>query len=200
MSRFDYLLVLLAILAGLALTEILSDIAKLCRAAEHVSFYWLPFVWALLCFLLLVQWWWNLWTWKPYVHEMMGASYPAFLLSLVFPTFLYAACVLLFPDVSGDNAIDMRKHYFQEHSWFFGCCTIRMITLTIGNSISLKMSLFHPENLVRYFAIAVLSSCAFIANERLHIAAAAVCLALLVIFIAFFSSPMAHLRDHDRSA
>ncbi|HEY3899581.1 MAG TPA: hypothetical protein VGM54_13255 [Chthoniobacter sp.] len=197
MTRFDYLLVLLGIIAGLALTEILSDVAKLCRAAEHVVFYWVPFIWAAVFFLLIVQWWWTLWSWRGDAHETLGRSYPAFLLSMVFPVFLYSACVLLFPDASGDSSIDMRDHFYREHSWLFGCCAIGMAALTLENSLSLGTSMFHPENLVRFIAIIVLAICAVTSNELFHAAAAILCGLLLVLFIVLFSKPMQPLENFE---
>ena len=58
MDEFSYLSVLIAVILGLAITQILQGFRGLLHARETTAMYWPSIVWAGLVLLIAVQSWW----------------------------------------------------------------------------------------------------------------------------------------------
>jgi hypothetical protein len=61
MGLFEFLMILLSVIIGLALTELLTGVASLLRVRETVRFYWVHVVLQFGIFFALLQQWWESW-------------------------------------------------------------------------------------------------------------------------------------------
>jgi hypothetical protein len=106
-SPFEYLLALVSILIGLAVTDVSRSLHRLIRARQRVRWDWLPLVAALLVMMLILEFWWifyGLGTASAWTH------YGAFLVlaaSLVC-MFLLASAGL--PDQIPEEGIDLSQY------------------------------------------------------------------------------------------
>lgn len=116
MAAFDYLMVLLSIVIGLAITAVLSGFARLIENRERVRFYWLPIFWALWLFVISVQHWWA----KFEFHSVTEWHFNAFVVALLTPVDLFLLSSIVLPQVQTMPLIDMRKWYYENRQWFFG--------------------------------------------------------------------------------
>jgi len=93
MSEFEYISVLLSIIIGLAVTQLLSGIARLVRDGRSLAPAW--WIIALVATLLLgsLQVWWTSFQWRRF-EGWTFFSYAAFML---LPSMLYLLCYLVLP-------------------------------------------------------------------------------------------------------
>lgn len=93
MTEFEYISVLLSIIIGLAVTQLLSGIARLVRDGRSLAPAW--WVMAIVATLLLgsLQVWWTSFQWRHF-EDWTFFSYAAFML---LPSMLYLLCYLVLP-------------------------------------------------------------------------------------------------------
>ena len=152
MSRLEYLIALLSIIVGLALTNMARSPRELVRPDRNVRWHWLPLVWSASLFLIIVQLWWN-------AFGVLSGT--AFSEALVFVPYLgvflllYLTCSFALPSpdqerglasgtspvgASGmetgpeEEVLDLEAFYFSvaHRRWFFG--TLALMSGTIGVS------------------------------------------------------------------
>ena len=114
-ESFNYLSVLLAIVLGLAITQVLQGLRGLILTRANVKLYLPTLIWAGLMLLIAVQGWWASFVMRTRAHW----TFVALLVIVLQAISVYMAAALVLPDVTGD-AIDLRDHYFAHRSWFFG--------------------------------------------------------------------------------
>lgn len=93
MTEFEYISVLLSIIIGLAVTQLLSGIARLVRDGRSLAPAW--WLMALVATLLLgsLQMWWTSFQWRHF-EGWTFFSYAAF---MALPSMLYLLCYLVLP-------------------------------------------------------------------------------------------------------
>jgi hypothetical protein len=84
-------------------------------ARSRVHAYWPCIVWAVLLLLIDVQAWWAMYDLR-YYRDWNFLGF-AVVLSETVPLYLMAG--LIFPDVDRDGTVDLRRHYYENHRWFF---------------------------------------------------------------------------------
>ncbi|MEO7072645.1 MAG: hypothetical protein ABI300_06615 [Rhodanobacter sp.] len=115
MDAFSYLSVLLSIILGLAITQVLQGFRGLMLARDRVQGYWPCLAWAILLLVIDVQVWWAMYELR-FVHEWRFVYFAVVLLQTI-PLYLLSGLVM--PDIHGDGRVDLRKHYYANHRWFF---------------------------------------------------------------------------------
>ena len=80
MTPFEYSLVLVTIIVGLAIADMLESLHRLLRSRTSIRWHWLPLVAALLVLLTLVQFWWGFYRLG---RTEVWSQYGAFLLLLL---------------------------------------------------------------------------------------------------------------------
>jgi hypothetical protein len=111
MDLFSFLLVVVAIVLGLGITELLGGVVRILRGdlkrgALHT-------LWVLIVFQLQLQLAWGLWG----LRGRTEWRYPEFVLLLLGPVTLYMAAAVLFPSVPSDQTLD--HHLLRRRRAFF---------------------------------------------------------------------------------
>ena len=115
MQMFEYIIVLISIVIGLALTHLMQGIAGLIQHPDRSRIWWVHLVWVGYMFLNSIFWWWyefrlqriELWTFSLYAFVVFYAFY------------IYLICALLFPrDLEGYDGY--RDYFLSRRKWFFG--------------------------------------------------------------------------------
>lgn len=116
MDEFSYLSVLIAVILGLAITQILQGFRALGHARGHVVLYWPSLVWAGLVALIAVQSWWAMFGLRAQQHW----SFLAFVVVLLENSCIYMLAALVLPDIPEERHVDLRETYFRQIHWFYG--------------------------------------------------------------------------------
>ena len=131
-ESFGYLSVLLAVVLGLAITQVLLGLRGLILTRAKVKLYFPTLIWAGLTLLLAIQAWWANFSMRTQVDWTFGALLVIILQAIS----VYMAAALVLPDITGDAVIDLREHYFAHKSWFFGALLASLV-FSVAKDLSL---------------------------------------------------------------
>ena len=180
MSQFEYVSVIVAVVAGLAIVHLLRGIARFFDARGKWTPYWVHLLWTWNVFYSLIVFWWFTWVFR----DLTGWNLFAFLFILLFALVRYLQCVVLFPTETGST--DFRQIYFENRKPFF---TFEIIALWLALAdVVLKDRLgvadygavLLPQAIVSVFATAMLLIARHSTNRRFH-AVYAVFAALVIL-------------------
>lgn len=115
MGAFDYVMMLAAIVIGLALTHLMQGVGRILENPRGARVWWVHLLWVAHMGLLSVFWWWfefqlrttPVWTFQLYI----------FVLGYAF--LIYLICTLLFPSDLGDRR-DFKDYFLARRGVFFG--------------------------------------------------------------------------------
>src|ERR1700742_4288899 len=110
MDEFSYLSVLLAVILGLAITQILQGFRGLAHSREHVVMFWPSLVWAVLVALIAVQSWWASFG----MRHITGWTFLGFSVVLLENACIYMVAALVLPDFAEGKHVDLKASYFKQ--------------------------------------------------------------------------------------
>ena len=116
MTTFEYLAVLFSVVVGLAVTQTLTGILRVVRHRRTIRFYWPTVVWTVVVFEWTVFFWWF---GGVELAQLQEWTFSTLLQLLAYCSALFILLGLLHPDDFGPG-FDMRAHFEENHSWFFG--------------------------------------------------------------------------------
>ena len=116
MDSFSYLSVILSIVFGLAIAQVLLALRALILTRAKVKLYPPTVIWASLALLIPIQAWWA----DFILRKDANWTFFAFLIVMLQAISIYMIAALVLPDISGENVVDLREHFFTHRSWFFG--------------------------------------------------------------------------------
>jgi hypothetical protein len=164
MDQFGYLSVLLSIIVGFAITQILLGFRGVVLSRVHVLVYWPTLVWAVLLLLINVQSWWTMFGMRVIQHW----TFPAFGVLLTQTIAQYMLAAIVFPDISGHEAVDLHDHYRQHKRWFFGLL-IFLLIVSLTKDLVISGRLPGALNLIFHVSFIAMSVTAMLtAAERFH--------------------------------
>jgi hypothetical protein len=131
MSPFEYELVLVTIIVGLAITDKLVSLHRLLRSRTQVRWHWLPLVAALLVLLTLLQFWWGFY--RLGRIELWG-QYGAFLLLLLQLILMFLLACAALPDSERDG-LDLAEYYARNQRYFWTLFSMVALMATVTNLV-----------------------------------------------------------------
>jgi hypothetical protein len=126
LSQFEYVSVLVAVIAGLGIVHLLRGVARFIEARGKWTPYWVHLLWTWNVFYSLIVFWWFTWS----LRDLPQWNLFAFLYILIFAVVRYLQCVVLFP--ADDGTTDFREIYFRNRRPFFGF-EILAVWLAVGD-------------------------------------------------------------------
>lgn len=164
MTTFDYLSVLLSIVVGLGLSRILTSFGELVLQRERVRFYWVALLTAGIVFLAHVEFWWSSFGFR----DLPEWTFFSFLLLLLASVALFLLSVLVLPDPSGEEMVDLRAFFFRNHRWFFSTAAVYLV-LDVGFDLLIRREPFlHPVRLFQGVFISLIAAAAITRREGFH--------------------------------
>lgn len=113
MTAKDYVLGLLAIVSGLAITEWIGSLYRLLAARRAVKWDWLATLAALFTVYLILRSWWISWrSFGPQTDLPLGTM----VLDLTEIALLFLSARASLPESVPPEGVDLRQHY-ERHSW-----------------------------------------------------------------------------------
>jgi hypothetical protein len=142
MDEYSYLSVLIAIILGLAITQILQGFRGLLHFRDSVTFYWPSLVWAGLILLIAVQSWWASFG----LRSHAGWTFLQFTVVLLENICIYMVAALVLPDFAEERRVDLKRAYFKQVPWFYGLF-IAALVFSLLKDVVLSGSLPYGVNL-----------------------------------------------------
>lgn len=152
MSQLEYLVALISIIVGLALTDLAQSFRELIRPDHPVKWDGLPLAWSASVFLLtILLWWQGFGDLKD--PSLGGGTGPIFLTHLLFFLLLYLCCAFALPDPDwekspgrsestgpSERSVDLKAFYFSigHRRWFFGLLIGLWVVVGISNQLRLE--------------------------------------------------------------
>ena len=115
MDEFSYLSVLLSVILGLAVTQILKGFRGILLSRARIQIYWPVIAWAALLLLICFQHWWSMFGLRNR-HDWTFFQFAMVLLNVIF---IYMIAGLVFPDLFGEEVVDLKENFYAHRGWFF---------------------------------------------------------------------------------
>ena len=193
LEKFNYFVVIIGVIIGMALTQILSSWAEMIHHRNKIRVYWVHMAWGLLLFLQLIQFWYVL-----LLRPELGDSFVRYLFETLFPITVYMGAALLMPkiEIEVDHAgaegsfkiLDMENHYYYNRQWFFAICFVGVFLNWLRDFTLDNTLLLDPENFPRYFGLCLFMMLIASSNRLLHAMLTALATVALVISIVLFTA------------
>ena len=180
MDEFSYLSVLLAVILGLAITQILQGFRGLLHAREKVVIYWPSLVWAGLVMLIAVQSWWASFG----MRHITGWTFLGFMVVLLENICIYMVAALVLPDFAEERHVDLRRSYFKQAPWFYGLFALALLLSLLKDFV---LSGAFPTRLNLAFHLLFLAGSVamiLIRNDTFHKVYTLVSAALFFVYIS----------------
>jgi hypothetical protein len=178
-TPFEYLLLLAAIILGLAITDLAVSVHRLLAAGPRVRWDWLAPLAALVAFLKIVTQWWS---WFDAQRIASGLTFEMFLTVLAAAVLLFLLAATALPDDFGEGQVDLRAHYATASrrywllfvaQWLLATAASLWAQVAVGKA---HLDLVSPAWLVPLVAV----SAAFTKNRWWHTAVLA---GFIVVYI-----------------
>ena len=112
---FEYVIVLISIVIGLALTHLMQGVAGLIQNPKRTRIWWVHLVWVAYLFLSVVFWWW----WEFQLQRIETWTFSIYLFVVFYAFYLYLICAVVFPrDLEGYDGYE--DYFLTRRGWFFG--------------------------------------------------------------------------------
>lgn len=180
MSPFEYELVLVTIIVGLAITDKLVSLHRLLRSRSKVRWHWLPLVAALLVLLTLLQFWWGFYRLG---RVEIWNQYGAFLLLLLQLILMFLLACAALPDDERDG-LDLLAYYDDNRRYFWMLFSLVALMATVTHVVvaaprDLPSTLFQKALPNLLYAGAMLTL-AFVRARSVHYVLVLLLLAVMV--------------------
>ena len=142
MDEFSYLSVLISVILGLAVTQILKGFRAILLSRARIRIYWPVIAWAALLLLICSQNWWSMFGMR-LRHDWTFLQFAMVLLNTIF---IYMLAALVFPDLFGDEAVDLKENFYAHRGWFFSL-GVATIVVSVCKDFVLDGRLPNPTNL-----------------------------------------------------
>lgn len=149
MNLFEFLMILLSLIIGLGLAEILAGFARFLKSDGAHEFSWTHSAVAAIVFLALLQTFWESWG----LRSIEEWSFPAMLLMLASPTFLYLIAHVIFPE--RDQSASLEDYYYQRARLIWALAGLTVIVSTLFRPLAFDMPLWVIDNATNIPTLAV---------------------------------------------
>jgi hypothetical protein len=162
MNLFEFLMILLSLIVGLGIAEILTGIAVVLKSEGVRGFSWTHGAATLTVFLGLLQTFWESWglafieTW----------SFPAMLLMLGSPIFLFLMAHVLFPE--RESKVSLDDHYFERARVIWALAGLTVIVGTLFRPLAFGMPLWILDNITSVPTVSACVLLSFVKMRMLH--------------------------------
>ena len=162
MNLFEFLMILLSLIVGLGLAEILAGFARFLKSDGAHAFSWTHSAVAAIILLALLQTFWESWG----LRSIEEWSFPAMLLMLGSPIFLYLIAHVIFPE--RDQSASLEDYYYQRARLIWALAAMTVIVSTLFRPLAFDMPLWIVDNASGIPTLAVCVALSLLSTRWLH--------------------------------
>ncbi len=133
MSRFEFLMMIAAVVVAVGMTEIVGGWGRLMRTRAVVTPDWLHLGWTILILCSLIQYWIGMWSYNELQIERLGQIFFLIIPSL----FGVLATFAITPDVPVDGQLVIREYYLAKRTSIFLPFAAYFVTAFIADLVIL---------------------------------------------------------------
>ena len=182
MTPFEYSLVLVTIIVGLAIADLLESLHRLLRFRTSIHWHWLPLAAALLVLLTLLQFWWGFYQLG---RADVWSQYGAFLLLLLQLVLMFLLACAALPDDNERDRLDLGDYYEHNRRYFWTLFALVAFTATLTNLVVASRHDPPPELLLKavpnVFYVGVMLSLALVRAKAFHYIGVLLLLAVMAL-------------------
>ncbi|MEI7572604.1 MAG: hypothetical protein WCJ52_05680 [Phenylobacterium sp.] len=115
MDRFEYVMVMVSIIIGLAFVHLLQGLAEVAQRPRPFRLRSIHLVWVLFMLVTVAFFWW----WQFKLQALQEWTFGTYIFELAFACVMYFQSTLLFPKDLGPD-VDLDEFFHQQRGWFFG--------------------------------------------------------------------------------
>ena len=115
MHMFEYVIVLISIVIGLAVTHLMQGLAGLIQNPSRIRIWWVHLVWVAYMVVSIVFWWW----WEFNLQNIRTWTFSLYLFVIFYAFYLYLICAVLFP-LHLEGCEGYKDYFLARRRWFFG--------------------------------------------------------------------------------
>ncbi len=146
MTRFEFLMMIAAVVVAVGMTEIVGGWGRLMRTRVIVKADWLHLGWTILILFSLIQYWIGMWK---YNHLQIDHMIQIFF--LIIPSlFGVLAAFGITPDVPRDGELDVREYYVAKRFAVFLPLAAYVVTALIADLVILGVDEVEISDVVPY--------------------------------------------------
>ncbi len=166
MQIFEYVIVLISIVIGLAVTHLMQGIASLVQHPDRAKIWWVHLGWVALMLLNAIFFWW----WEFRLQQVRDWTFQLYLFVVCYAFLIYLICALLFPrDLEGYDGF--KDYLLSRRRWIFGLLLL-FLAVDLVDTLAKGMAHFAAQGtpyLVIQAAFATLCTTAMVTRrEWLH--------------------------------
>lgn len=136
---FDYVMVLVSVVIGLALTHLMQGVAGLIQQPGKTRIWWVHLVWVAFVMITAAFFWW----WEYALHDLTRWTFQTYLLLLLYAFVIYLSAAVLFPHEL-EPGVSLEAYFIGRRRWFFG---LQMLWQTLDGVDSLSKGMAHAQSL-----------------------------------------------------
>jgi len=186
MTTFEFLLVTVSIVIGIAIAELLAGVVRVLRGELQAGP--LHSVWVLIILLLQFEVLWAQWE----LRVRSDWTFPEFILFALTPLILFVASAILFP--AQDAGRDLDAHYFARNRPFFSVMVTLLLAASLEDWILMGEPVGGGQDLFRAVAAALFVVAASTRTRWVHWCVGLAFLAELSLFILSFAFGVSEAR------
>lgn len=115
MDRFEYVMVMVSIIIGLALAHLLQGLVEVAQRPRPLRLRSIHLVWVIFMLMTVAFFWW----WQFKLQALQEWTFGTYIFVLAYACLMYFQSTLLFPrDLCPD--VDLDEFFHRQRGWFFG--------------------------------------------------------------------------------
>lgn len=175
MGLFEFLMILMSVVIGLALSELLTGLANLLRVRETVKFYWIHALFQFGVFFALLQQWWESWD----LVDVGAISFGSVLAMLIPSVMLFLIAHLLYPRPATDANLD--EYYYRQAPILWGLVVLGTLVGTFSGPLLEGEPVFYVDNISGFPVMAICTALIVSKSRRVHSLLAPLIVVLVVL-------------------
>jgi hypothetical protein len=185
---FEFIAGLYVVIAGLGITLLVRSVGQMIESRDHVLFYWIHSSWIGFIFVLNVNSWFTLWSYRDLTRWTIGQ----FLLLVMVPTLLYLAAHVSVPEIPEDTTqrYDMRAYYFQRCRMLLGLIALSILANLSAEYLLVDHEMLTTENWIRLAGLAFLLTGLLSRRPWVHAGITLGALAIVAWSLGFVGHPL----------
>ena len=148
MDEEAVLITFIAIIAGLGLRDLLSNLHRLLKFRHRIKWHWIPMVHAFAVFMTMIIFWYNIFT---ELNSPLTATSLGFFVWLIPVIILLLLMLAVLPDQEPSADFDLLAWYFNQRKYYFSLLCLYILSLTMNRYLLFESKTFWYAPLFMFF-------------------------------------------------
>jgi hypothetical protein len=186
MESFRWIAAALSMILGLAVTRVLSGLVEVFRARSTARLDWIPVAWAMILFVMQLQFWWAVIELQDLVQTWTLAS---FLLLVSLPLLLFLAAALVLPGQRMEPGDSLAGFFERDGRWGLAAISAYLVVAVVVDWHFWRESSLAGDGLLNLLLPAIPVAAMFARRRALQVACTVAFVVLYLVEALLISPP-----------